>query len=84
MRVLVLGLIGLALAAPAFAQQAPDRLPPIVLDLRGAFGKLGKSETTAANFAVSPEELPTRGIGVVGGLHVYLFPPVLFARGLGG
>lgn len=84
MRAIVLGLIGLALAAPAFAQPAPDRLPPIVLDLRGAFGKLGKSETTAANFAVAPEELPARGIGLVGGLHVYPIRTGRFALGLGG
>ena len=80
----MLGSILLGLATSAFAQQSSDRLPPIALDVRGAYGKLGNSDTTAPNFGVSASELPARGFGIVGGLQVYPIRASRFALGIGG
>jgi hypothetical protein len=83
-RILVLGTVLTAVAAPVWAQQPSDRLPPVALDLRGAFGRLGKSETTAANFGVAAEQLPARGLGLMGGLHFYPIRARRVALGIGG
>jgi hypothetical protein len=73
-----------AFAAPAAAQQSQERLPPFVFDARGTLARLGQSETTAGSFAIAPDELPSRGFGLVGGLHVYPIRSRGFALGIGG
>lgn len=78
--------ITLAAATPAWAQQTqqPDTIPAFVFDARGAVAMLKQSDSTAASFGSAPEALPRRGIGLVGGLHVYPIRHGHFAFGLGG
>jgi len=78
--------MSLAAAAPARAQQAqpPDTIPIFVFDARGAYGQLKQSESTAASFGADPTALPSRGMGLVGGLHVYPLRHNHFAFGIGG
>jgi hypothetical protein len=77
--------MGLA-ATPTWAQQPqpPDTIPVFVFDARGAYGQLKQSASTAASFGADPEALPRRGIGLVGGLHVYPIRHNHFAFGVGG
>ena len=91
-------LVTLAAAAPAAAQQArpapppaaappgatSTRIPAFVFDARGAVAMLKQSPATAASFGSAPDALPGRGIGLVGGLHVYPIRRGHFAFGLGG
>lgn len=78
--------LSLLAAAPARAQQPPkaDRIPVFVFDARGAYGMLKESESTAKTFGAAPEALPRRGIGLVGGLHLYPLRRGQFAFGVGG
>ncbi len=74
-------------SVPAFAQQPPrdtSLLPPVVFDARGTIAMLKQSETTADSFGVRKEELPSKGLGVAGGLHFYPLRRNGFAVGLGG
>ena len=78
-----LSLILLSVAAPAFAQQT-DRIPPFVIDARGAYVRLTEDATTAKALGVTVEDLATRGLGLVGGVHLYPFRRGVFALGMGG
>jgi hypothetical protein len=83
-RTSLLALLLLALSSPARAQQPAETLPVFVFDARGAFARLGKSETTAGSFAVAADQLASRSIGLAGGLHVYPIRTHGFAIGIGG
>jgi hypothetical protein len=86
-----LGLLSFALlpATPAFAQQN-ERLPPLVLDVRGAIATLKQSTTTAASLSgltslqIVPQDLPAHALGLSGGVHFYPVRLENFAFGIGG
>lgn len=82
-RRIVAVLIGLALAAPAAAQQK-EPIAPFVVDLRGAFGRHKAEPTVASDLDVSSGNLPTRTFGLVGGAHVYPLRSSKVTLGLGG
>jgi len=83
MRRVVLTVIFLCAAAPAFAQPR-ERLPPIALDLRGAFVQLKQDGVTVDSLGIALEDLPTRGFGLVAGIHAYPLRGKNVAFGLGG
>ena len=83
MRRLAALLFCLALAAPAAAQQK-EPIGPFVLDLRGAFGRHKAEPSVATDLGVSAANLPTRTLGLVGGIHVYPLRSRRVTLGLGG
>lgn len=78
----VLGVLGFA-AAPALAQ-APTRLPIFVADARGVFAPFGQDVTTATGLSTSALELPSTGLGLAGGIHVFVWRGKAMAFGVGG
>jgi len=82
MRRLILALIVLGAAAPAFAQQK-EPIPIFVFDARGAFALLKTDPVTAETLGVTTEDLAGHGFGVVGGLHFYPLRRGGFALGIG-
>ena len=86
---LAFALLAQLLATPAFAQQK-ETIPPWVFDARVALASLKQSPTTAASLSaitslsILPEDLPGRGLGISGGLHVYPIRKGGFAFGVGG
>jgi hypothetical protein len=89
-RVAVLAASVLLLPASVFAQDpipAPLFDEPIgrfVLDARGALGRFKQDPASASVLDVQPTDLPTRGLGLVVGAHVYPLRTRKFALGLGG
>jgi hypothetical protein len=84
-------LLLLAVAIPAHAQEAPAAPPalgepiaPFVFDARGVFARFKQLPATAAALGVEPTDLPTRGLGLVVGAHLYPVRTRNFALGLGG
>lgn len=81
-RRLAVCLIGLAIAAPAAAQQK-EPIAPFVVDVRGAFGRHKAEPTVATDLDVSSGNLPTRTFGIAGGAHVYPLRSSKVTLGLG-
>jgi hypothetical protein len=81
-------LTALLLTAPAIASaQQREPLPVMVVDIRGFYTGLGQDPITAAGLLplpVDPTQLPTRGLGGVGGVHFYPLRWRRLALGLGG
>ena len=86
---------GLALfllfAVPARAQEIPpvaglptEAIAPFVFDARGTFARFKELPTVAADLGVDPTDLPTRGLGLVVGAHLYPVRQRNFALGIGG
>jgi hypothetical protein len=73
----------LVAAAPAFAQ-APERIAPFALDVRGAFTFLGTDAVTSSSLGIADDDLASHAIGVTGGVHFYLLRGQSWALGLGG
>ena len=73
----------LALAAPAAAQQK-EPIGFYVLDLRGAFGRHKAEPSVATDLGVTATNLPTRTLGVIGGIHVYPLRSRRVTLGIGG
>lgn len=82
----------LLFTAPARAQ-VPDPVPvpaleePIerfVVDARGVFARFKANAAIAEALGIEPTDLPTRGLGLVVGGHVYPVRTGSFALGLGG
>ena len=83
MRAFALVAVVLFSAQPALAQ--PRRpLPLVVADLRGFYAALGQDAVTAGDLSVRPEDLPSRGLGAVAGLHLYAFRARTISLGVGG
>jgi hypothetical protein len=88
----VLGvLVLLTFIAPAHAQDAPavpplldEPIAPFVFDARGTFARFKELPATAAALGVQPTDLPSRGLGLVVGAHLYPIRTRGFALGLGG
>lgn len=76
----------LLLSAPAasWAQLPSQPIPPFVFDIRGFYSGLGQDPITAADLGVFETDLPGRGLGLVGGIHVFVIRKGRFALGLGG
>jgi hypothetical protein len=73
----------LAIAAPAAAQQK-EPLPPVAVDLRGAFARHKAEPSVATDLGVTPANLPSRSLGLVGGVHGYPLRGRRVSLGLGG
>lgn len=69
-------------SVPALAQDKQP-LPLLAADLRGFYSGLGQDSITAADLGVPPEQLPSRGLGGVAGIHVYPLRGRTMALGLG-
>ena len=83
MRYVFATLLLLAIAAPARAQQS-DRLPPFVIDARGAYTLLKTDPVTAETLGVETTNLASHALGVVFGIQTYPLRKRAFALGLGG
>ena len=84
-------LVLLNLAAPAHAQDTPPVAPlleepiaPFVFDARGTLARFKQLPATASALGVQSTDLPTRGLGLVVGAHLYPIRTRGFALGLGG
>jgi hypothetical protein len=85
MRWFVVALLLLLSATPALAQVQPSEpLPLFVIDARGAFALLKRDPVTATTLDISVEGLPTQGLGIAGGAHLYPLRRGGFAFGIGG
>ena len=73
----------LALAAPAAAQQK-EPIGPFVVDLRGAFARHKAEPSVATELQVPAANLPTRTLGLVGGVHFYPLRSRRVTLGVGG
>ena len=73
----------LAIAVPAAAQQK-EPIPPFAVDIRGAFARHKAEPSVATDLGVSPANLPSRSLGLVGGVHVYPLHSKKVTLGLGG
>lgn len=71
-------------ATTAAAQITPQPIPRVVADVRAFYAGLERDPVTAADLGLLPEELPSRGLGLVGGVHVHPFRRQRFALGIGG
>lgn len=80
--VLTLALLA-AVASPVYAQ-SKDPLPTFVVDVRGAFAKLGQDTTTAADVGVAAQQLPGTGIGGAVGANFYFLKRKKMSLGFGG
>ena len=74
------------------AASAQDTIPPLVdepigpfvFDARATIARFKQDVEVAAALGVQPADLPTRGLGLVVGAHVYPVRKRSFALGLGG
>ena len=73
----------LCLATPAAAQQK-DPIGPFAIDLRGAFARHKAEPSVATELGVPATTLPTRTLGLVGGVHFYPLRSRRVTLGLGG
>ena len=80
-------------ALPAHAQDPVPPLPPVpleepigpfVIDARGVLARFKHDAAIAAPLGVAASELPTRGLGLSVGAHVYPLRKRNFALGVGG
>lgn len=85
-----LGLL-LLFAIPARAQDTPpllglptEPIAPFVFDARATFARFKELPTVATDLGVSSTDLPTRGLGLVLGAHLYPVRRQNFALGIGG
>ena len=76
-------LLFLAMAMPAGAQQK-EPIPPFVVDVRGAFARHKAEPSVATALNVLPGNLPTRTLGLVGGVHLYPLRNRRVTLGVGG
>jgi hypothetical protein len=70
-------------AAPSWAQTREPRIGPFVLDLRAVLPKFPSSPQLAASHGLTEADLPGVGIGLDGGVHVYVFTWRVVTFGLG-
>jgi hypothetical protein len=67
----------------AFAQQQ-EPLPIFVVDVRGAYGHHKKEPSVATDLGVTPPNIPTKTLGLSGGVHVYPLHLGVVTFGFGG
>lgn len=82
-----------ALLLPSAAQAQPavepapflsEPIAPFVVDARGVLARFKENPAIAGELGVDPADLPTRGLGLVVGGHLYPVRTRGFALGLGG
>lgn len=61
-----------------------EPIAPFVVDARGVLARFKENPAIASTLGVDPADLPTRGLGLVVGGHVYPLRTRSFALGLGG
>jgi hypothetical protein len=77
-------LFSMLAARPAAAQDPPPRIGPFAFDLHGTFANFpGNDQQLAESRGLILAELPGRGVGVHGGLHVYPLRLSIITFGLG-
>ena len=75
----------LALLPTSIAHAQVKRpIAPYVFDIRAFFTPLGQDPITAKDLELRPTDLPGRGLGGVGALHLYPLRRERFALGIGG
>ena len=67
---LTCSLLALTTAA-AFAQTEPEPIPRFAADVRAAIPRFKADAAIGSSLGVGTADLPTRGLGVVAGAHVY-------------
>ncbi|MEO8483508.1 MAG: hypothetical protein ABI634_14945 [Acidobacteriota bacterium] len=84
MRLLCLSIaISLMFVSVAHAQDDKRPIGHVAFDLRGFYSGLGQDPITATNLDVDAATLPTRALGGIAGIHVYVIRRSSFALGLG-
>ncbi|MEO5895611.1 MAG: hypothetical protein ABIS06_07910 [Vicinamibacterales bacterium] len=92
LQVLVMLCVGTLAFARAAAAQEPDpapaplireRIAPFVFDARVPIPRFKQDGTIASGLGVETTDLPVRGIGLLGGAHVYPLRRGSFALGFG-
>jgi opacity protein-like surface antigen len=73
----------LAFAAPAAAQQK-EPIGPFAIDVRGALARHKAEPSVATDLNVQSSNLPTRTLGLVGGVHFYPLRRRRVTLGVGG
>ena len=66
----ILSVMAILMPSKAFAQQQQP-VGPFTVDVRGVFARHKQEPSVATDLAVTPGNLPTRSIGLLGGAHVY-------------
>ncbi len=71
--------------APALAQtlKKDTRIPIVVVDARGVFGRIGQDLATAKGLSTTAVNLPATALGAAGGAHLYLWRGKSMALGIG-
>lgn len=80
----ILCLAAVLLGAASAAAQPPEPVGPYAVDVRGALARFKQDASAAAALDVTADSLPTRGLGLGVGVHLY---PVRVRRvtlGVGG
>ena len=71
------------LPSGAFAQTEPGKIPIFAADVRLAFPRFKQDPVVASGLAVAVEDLPTVGLGLVAGAHLYPIRSKVIALGFG-
>lgn len=66
------------------AAQPPEPVGPFVADVRGTLARFKEDPVLAAALNVTPTNLPTRGLGLAAGVHLYPLRRRRITLGVGG
>jgi hypothetical protein len=80
----VLVLVVIAMAAPAFAQEPPPKIPLFVVDLHGTVPRFPDDRQLAVSRNMQLSQLPGAGFGVQAGVEVYVLRWRAITFGVGG
>jgi hypothetical protein len=72
------------LAASAASAQIRQPIPPFAIDIRGFYTGLGQDARTASELGLTVDDLPTRSLGAVAGIHFYPLRGRRMSLGIGG
>lgn len=87
--IIAIGLLALATPVAAQEQEPPvppltrERIPPFVADVRVTIPRFKQDPLVAGALGIAAADLPVRGLGVIGGAHVYPIRKGSFALGIG-
>lgn len=79
----VCAVVFILLPSAASAQTEPGPIPVFAADVRLALPRFKADATVASVLAVAPTDLPTLGLGFVGGAHIYPLRTKAITFGLG-